>query len=99
MKDFACLGSSINFVINNTIDAKSRVWKANDAIDVLKFVQDVTEFPLEAKIKVHQVITMNLVLKGSKNYSSNKAAQDSSYQHRQGGSQIKRLDIDLEVLS
>ena len=66
-KAFLYLGSNIDFLINDTMDVKNRISKANKSMGALKFVWDAVEVPLITKIKLYQAILMNLMLWGSEN--------------------------------
>ena len=71
--EFLYLGSSIDFLIDDTTDVKNRISKASKSMGALKFIWDAVEVPLPTKIKLYQAIPMNLMLWGGENWSGNKA--------------------------
>ena len=52
-KAFLYLGSNIDFLIDDTTDVKNRISKANKSMDILKFIWDAVEVPLDTKIKLY----------------------------------------------
>ena len=70
---FSCLGSAINFVLDDTIDAWSRVTNASKAIGALCFVWEDVNMPLTIKVKSHNAIPVKLLLWGGENWSGNVA--------------------------
>ena len=70
-KAFLCLGSNVDFLIDDIMDIKNRISKASKAIGALIFVQDTVEVLITIKIRLCEAIPMNLILQGSKNWSNN----------------------------
>ena len=99
-----CLGSTINYLIDNTADALSQMSRASRAIDALKFIWNAREAPLSTKVKLHNVILLNLLLRGSKNLSSNRndlpkyeAFHHKAIRRTLGMSMLKVKDKKLET--
>ena len=68
-----CLGSTIDFLLDDATDVINRINKARKSIGALKCVWDAKEVTLMTKTKLHEAIPMNIVSCGSENWSGNEA--------------------------
>ena len=70
---FRHLGLTINYLINNTIDALSQMSRLSRAIDTLKFIWNAREVLLITKVKSHNTILLNLLFWNSENLNSKRS--------------------------
>ena len=71
-KNFVCLGSNVDFMLDETVDVKNRISKAVESMGALKCSYDAKKVPLITKINLYHAISMSLVLCRSENWSGNK---------------------------
>ena len=68
-----CLGSTIDFLIDDATDVANRINKARKPMGTLKCLWDAKEVTLITKTKSHEAIPMSLTLRGSENWCGNEA--------------------------
>lgn len=70
--EFCYLGSAIDFLIDDTVDIKCRISKANKAMGALGFIWRSKQVRMETKIKLFLAIPVNLALWNCETWSGNK---------------------------
>ena len=71
--EFTCLGSIINFLLDNTVDVESRVPKASKSMGSLRFIWEDHNMMLPIKVKLYDAMLLNLLSCGGENWSGNVA--------------------------
>jgi len=71
MTQFVYLGSTLIFLLDDTVGVKCRILKALKAMGALKSIWEAKEVPLIAKRKLYKAIPVNLILWESENWSGN----------------------------
>ena len=59
---FEYLGSTINFLLDDTIDISTRIKAVNKAMGAMNFIWNANEVSLETKYKLYMAIPVNFTL-------------------------------------